>query len=313
MYCFNCGKLLSDNANFCSNCGAKQNPNANVVVSSNRKSTEIQSRLRNIEIMLETGQFQNAFNKCNELLDLEPENATIYLYMLMAEKNISTRTDLSRLALPFDSNNYYKLAMKFGDDRLKAELQEYLRIINTNLQLNQLNPKVGSSFYFGSINGNKIWWKVQYIDKGLALLVSRETLFELPYTNDNKSRTWPYSTLRKWLNNDFIQMCFTPQETSRIVPTVVNCRENPVTRKGANVRSTDRVYILSHSEVDTFFSSYDIGEKSAGRWYWLRTAGALNGDVLNEMFVDGNGDYDFVGMEPGRECGVRPALWIKLV
>ena len=63
MYCFNCGKLLSDNANFCSGCGAKQNSNANVVVSSNRETTEMRSRLRNVEIMLESGQFQNAFRK----------------------------------------------------------------------------------------------------------------------------------------------------------------------------------------------------------------------------------------------------------
>ena len=313
MYCFNCGKKLSDNANFCSGCGIKQSPGSNVVISSNRGTTEIQNRLRNVEIMLESRQFQKAFDKCNELLDLDPENATIYLYMFMADKNISTRSDLSRLTVPFDNNEYYKLAMRFGDERLKAELQEDLRIINVNLELNQLNPQVGSNFYFGSINGNKIWWKVQQIDKGFALLVSREVHFELPYTIGNKSRTWPYSTLRKWLNNDFIQLCFTPQETSRIVPTVVNCRENPVTRKGANVQSTDRVFILSYSEVDSFFNSYGIGEKSGGRWYWLRTAGALNGDVVNEMFVDGNGEYDFIGMEPGRECGVRPVLWIKLV
>lgn len=314
MYCFNCGKLLSDNANFCSGCGAKQNPNANMVVSSNRETTETRSRLRNIEIMLESGQFQNAFNKCNELLDLDPENATIYLYMLMADKNISTRKDLSRLVIPFDNNEYYKMAMRFGDDNLKAELKEDLRTINSYLEINQKNPKVGSSYYFGSINGNKIWWKVQKIERGLALLICREVLFELPFNIGGKPRSWEDTTLRKWLNNDFIQKCFSPQEASRIAPVINNNNErNPVTGMGAGFRTNDKVFVLSYSEVNSYFNSCTIGEKSAGRWYWLRTAGADNGNTVNKMFVDANGDYDFIGLEPGSDCGVRPVLWIKLV
>ena len=313
MYCFNCGKLISDNANFCSGCGAKQTSNSNETISTNRENTDMQNRLRNVEIMLESEQFQKAFDKCNELLVMEPENATIYLYMLMADKNVSTREELSRLVIPFDNNEYYRMAMRFGDDSLKAELQEYLRQINYDLELNQSNPKVGSSFYFGSINGNKIWWKVQKKENGLALLICREVLFELPFNIGGKPRSWDGTSLRKWLNYDFIHECFSPQEVSRIsLVSIINNERNPVTGMGAGVRTNDRVFILSYNEANSYFSSCSVGERSAGRWYWLRTAGANNGYTVNEMFVDCYGEFDFIGLEPGQECGVRPALWIKL-
>ncbi len=78
--------------------------------------------LRRAFMFLEDGEWQSADEYCEKVLDVEPENAEAYLGKLMAELHVKNRDDLKKQPQPFDDRNNYKKAVRFGDEKLKAEL-----------------------------------------------------------------------------------------------------------------------------------------------------------------------------------------------
>ena len=82
--------------------------------------------LKRAFLFLEEGNWLEANNYCEKVLDADPENAQAYLAKLMAEHRVRTREQLaaSNLVfdggcplLPQDNNNYHKI-IRFGDQAL---------------------------------------------------------------------------------------------------------------------------------------------------------------------------------------------------
>ena len=86
--------------------------------------------LRRVFLFLEDGDWQNADEYCERVLDIEPENALGYLGKLMAELRVRKQEDLNHCEKPFDGNSNYQKVMRFGDDELKAVVQGYIKHIN---------------------------------------------------------------------------------------------------------------------------------------------------------------------------------------
>ncbi|MBQ4074171.1 MAG: TIR domain-containing protein [Clostridia bacterium] len=87
--------------------------------------------LRRAFMFLEDGDWNAADEYCEKVLDMEPENAEAYLGKLMAVLQARKREELPDLPLPFDRDPNYQKVLRFGDEKLKAELQGYIRHINT--------------------------------------------------------------------------------------------------------------------------------------------------------------------------------------
>jgi hypothetical protein len=85
--------------------------------------------IKRIVIALEDGEFQEADSLAEQALNLEPENAMLYVYRLMAELNVKNKSDLAALERSFKESNNYKRAVRFADDKLKNELNGYLNAI----------------------------------------------------------------------------------------------------------------------------------------------------------------------------------------
>ena len=85
--------------------------------------------LRRAFMFLEDGEWQSANEYCEKVLDVEPENAEAYLGKLMAELKVRKRDDLKNQPKPFDDRNYYKKAVRFGDDTLKKKLTDDVTFI----------------------------------------------------------------------------------------------------------------------------------------------------------------------------------------
>ena len=68
----------------------------------------------------------------------------------------------------------------------------------------------------------EIEWIVLEEQDGNLLLLSRYGLDAVPYNDGNTETTWEDSTLRSWMNSDFLETAFTPEEQSAILVTAVS-------------------------------------------------------------------------------------------
>ncbi len=95
-------------------------------------------------LFLEDGNWKEADEYCEKVLDIEPKNAMAYLGKLMADEHAKTKEALKNSPYIFDNNDNYRKAIRFGNDELKAELEGYIDfIVNRNLE-NAYNAAVKS-------------------------------------------------------------------------------------------------------------------------------------------------------------------------
>ena len=204
------------------------------------------------------------------------------------------------------------------------------------------NLTVGDYITFGtyeqdndSANGKEpIEWLVLDVQGDRAFLISRYGLDYQKYYQEYANITWEYSSLRKWLNREFLEDAFSPEEKNNILSTPVPADDNPDYDTDPGNETTDKVFILSVKEAYEYFSSDEeraceatifaemarTRRNSAGTKnlitrdcsWWLRTPGISQNRVAG---VDPSGKIDSSGnrmIDIFRYLGVRPALWINL-
>ena len=104
-----------------------------VVVNGNT-GTDTEPLLKRAFMFLEDGNWSEADEYCEKVLDIEPENAKAYLGKLMAELEVNKREKLADLPESMEDKNNFIKAVRFGDDKLKAELDGYEEAIENNLK-----------------------------------------------------------------------------------------------------------------------------------------------------------------------------------
>ena len=194
------------------------------------------------------------------------------------------------------------------------------------------NAKVGDYIYFGTYeqdnktadSNEDIEWLVLAKEGNKVLVISRYILRNIHYHNElTDSITWEKCYLRKWLNETFIKKAFNADEQSTILNTTVTADKNPKYSTPPGKKTTDKIFLLSISEVERYFNSdkarqcgataYAKAENASGSW-WLRTPGATDNFFGYEVaYVIANGQISYGGTRPsGGGMGVRPAMWISL-
>ena len=207
----------------------------------------------------------------------------------------------------------------------------------TNL-LNTL--KVGESVLFGTYeqddniaNGPEfVEWQVLDIQDGKILLLSKYALVCARYNISPEETTWERSTVRSWLNNDFLNSAFAEEERRLIALSTVEAHKNPIYKRIDPGNDThDHIFCLSVQEITEYLPTQtdrmceptehaiNRGTKLySGNWcyWWTRTPGR---DLTQAVTVAGggemltSGDIYFMGSSVNIEIdAVRPALWIEL-
>jgi hypothetical protein len=195
------------------------------------------------------------------------------------------------------------------------------------------NSSVGSTIKFGhyeqdnnNSNGKEeIEWIVlaKYGDR--ILIISKFALDCQQYNTSLTSITWEQCSLRKWMNETFLKAAFNSGEQKLIKNSTVIADRNPLYSTSPGNNTTDKVFLLSITEVNKYFSSdsarqcrgtaycYARGALKADNgncWWWLRSPG-LDSDgaacVLSLGSVGDRGRFVY-----SRDNAVRPALWINL-
>jgi len=193
--------------------------------------------------------------------------------------------------------------------------------------------KAGDYVFFGeyeqdnnTANGKEdIEWLVLEVKDGKALVISKYALDCKPYNTSYTDVTWETCTLRKWLNNDFINAAFSAEEKA-IIPTVtVSSDKNPEYSTNPGNATQDQVFLLSITEANKYFSSDSARQceptdfaVANGAWendsgncfWWLRSPGYTQD---NAAYVFPDADVYEVGLYVYHaHNAVRPALWIDL-
>jgi len=94
--------------------------------------------LKRAFMFLEDGEWANADEYCEKVLDLDPECAEAYLGKLMAELKIKKQDSLKDCAEPFDDKAYFQKVVRFGNDKIKNELNGYIEYIKTRNENSRL-------------------------------------------------------------------------------------------------------------------------------------------------------------------------------
>ena len=106
----------------------KKQPRETVV--SSVANANIAPILRRAFMFLEDGDWSNADEYCEKVLDQDPENAQAYLGKLMAEVHVQKQEDLQNCEKPFDGSSNYQKALRFGDASIKDTLTGAVTYIN---------------------------------------------------------------------------------------------------------------------------------------------------------------------------------------
>ncbi|MBQ4514217.1 MAG: hypothetical protein II969_14575 [Anaerolineaceae bacterium] len=181
-------------------------------------------------------------------------------------------------------------------------------------------------------NGTEpIVWRVLDVSNGKILLLSEYAIDAQPYNWAYAGVTWETSSLRNWLNNDFLYSAFSSSERDSIVETSVNNNANPAYGTNGGRNTQDKLFLLSISEVQGYFregpqlqcyaTQYtkamgikrDPSAKDARRgdlwWWWLRTPGS---QMQYASTVNLDGGIVKIGYHvDDAYCGVRPAMWVR--
>ena len=169
-------------------------------------------------------------------------------------------------------------------------------------------------------------WCIIDENKGLKLLLACERVAsgaiygELEYAYGDVSTeevTWEDSFIRKWLNEVFIEKCFTPGEIEGLVMTRVQNQGNTTYGTNGGPDTDDRVFLLSFEEAERYRPVWEGAVMPDGDsvWFagWLRTPGKHG---IAALYADG---YEMSADEPGilvdgSEGGdgeVQPAIWVN--
>ena len=230
-----------------------------------------------------------------------------------------------------DEQGAYEALLALGGYKDSAERAEDIRQEYYSEQVREriTSANIGDVFVYGRYeqdgdleNGAEdIEWLVVEKSENSLLLVSRWLLDSRPYNDSFGDVTWETSSLRSWLNGEFLQTAFTNPERSFIPETTVTNAPNPVYGTDSGPDTMDWVFLLSLEEVSALFESdadractstayaKERGARvddNGSSWYWLRTAG---GDAEDVAGVNAQGAVFEVGSFADNEHGsVRPVI-----
>ena len=194
--------------------------------------------------------------------------------------------------------------------------------------------QVGDTVLFGSYeqdnnrsNGKEdIEWLILAKDGHQALVISKYALDCQPYNTSYTAVTWETCSLRRWLNETFIGNALSPSQQKMIQSTIIKADKNPSYGTSPGHDTTDKVFLLSIPEVNSYFDSqtareceptsyavalgtYIDREENKCTW-WLRSPGRdpdLAATIISNGWVREYGDTT-----GSLIVAVRPAMWINL-
>ncbi|MCR5150245.1 MAG: DUF6273 domain-containing protein [Clostridiales bacterium] len=291
----------------------------------NYKDTQDQiglTKVKEAADLLDAEKYDEAYAILKETGDTETVNKNVYNRAL---KFMESNEEENALALFSTISGY-----KDTDKQIKKIGKSLYGDIFKNIKVGSL-VKFGNYYQSNSENKEEIEWRVLEVKDGKALIISEKALDCQEYNTEYTSVTWETCSLRKWLNETFINEAFNKGEQTILAETKVTADANPSYSTSPGNETKDKVFLLSINEAKKYFSSdddrmcvptayaikqgaytsssYTKGGK-ATCWWWLRSPGY---DTNYAARVNYDGDIYNLGYRvyTSYDC-VRPVLWIEI-
>ena len=272
--------------------------------------------------LLESGDYDSAYSLLEEIDDNETIVASKY----------------DRAIKCIDSGDYESAYILLKDISYKDSKEKCADIKTKYNQILMRKAAVGDKITFGTYeqdnvtsNGTEnIEWLVLARENNKILVISDKALDRQLY--DNADVTWENCSLRKWLNDSFLNAAFSEEERALIQSTTLSADKNPEYSSDPGTATMDKVFLLSINEAEKYFNSdearkcaptayakaqgaltssdvYETPSGAATCWWWLRSPGySQKGAAI--VNCDGSVYYFGYGVDYD-DVSVRPALWIS--
>ncbi len=192
-------------------------------------------------------------------------------------------------------------------------------------------------FSFGSYpqgkNGERepIEWIILAKENGKALVISKYALDALPYNTERTDVTWENCSLRKWMNDTFLNNAFSAEEQAKIATTNVSADKNRLYGTNSGNSTNDKVFLLSTTEAEKYFPTYELGKGIPTAY--ARSKGpvltAIDGVIVTPWWLRTNGisqrfatrvhwkaydavEYTGAPVYSRHDYCIRPAMWINI-
>lgn len=168
-----------------------------------------------------------------------------------------------------------------------------------------------------------IKWRVLHYENSEAFLLADAILDSQPYHSENEEIDWEKSSIRAWLNNEFINKAFSDEENKAINTVELINKDNSKYGTQGGKNTSDKLFLLSLSEVDETEESKEYGfwDKKTRKckndnfseetyFWWLRSPGNSSHDAAGVYYYGWVFGYGYDVQEPAG--GIRPALYLNL-
>lgn len=268
--------------------------------------------------LLDSGNFDSAYGLLREINDIDTIFASKY----------------DRAIKCIDSGDYESAYILLKDISYKDSKEKCADIKTKYNRILMRKAAVGDKITFGTYkqdasNGIKdIEWLVLAKENNKILVISDKALDYQRYNETYEKITWEQCSLRKWLNDSFLNTVFSKEERALIQSTTISADKNPQYSTDPGNATMDKVFLLSINEAEKYFSgeqarkctttayviaiaqsAYDTKIHDVA-WWWLRSPGYKQENAARVDYA-GSIDYSSISVSGNVGC-VRPALWISI-
>lgn len=187
------------------------------------------------------------------------------------------------------AESYYSTQNYIDATQIYYELGDYK---NSKDRIEQIYNKFakGDEIYYGIYEGNPIAWKILKTEKSRMLLLTEQPVEILAFNDELKNITYENSSIREWLNNEFVSE-FSDEQLSRILKN--------------DDEINDGIFLLTEEQYNEYSKNISL---NTNQDWWLRTK-----TDAGMMYVHGeNSEVNTYGESVVRNMGVRPCVWISL-
>ncbi|MCQ2552693.1 MAG: DUF6273 domain-containing protein [Clostridia bacterium] len=187
------------------------------------------------------------------------------------------------------------------------ELGDYKDCVSLVKRCNRLlSFEKGNIIEFGAYNGKPIKWRVvESIGKN-HMLIAEEPICKKHYNEERVNTFWDKSTIRKWLNEEFIYEIFSPEELQLVEASKRTTEANHVFYTDGCDMTLDKLFIPSKNEIDKYLPN--VEDRARGEWWWLRNPGD---NLLAVEAVSPEGEDYVHGINVNSNEGmIRPAVCV---
>lgn len=215
-------------------------------------------------------------------------------------KDSVSRSQESRyeFAVQSKENNQYtdaKDAFRALDDYKES------KSLLTELEIDNIkNSEVGTSVLFGEYK-----WLMVEKEADKVLLVKSEPINGYAYHETNENVTWAESTLRYYLNSDFMDETFCQQMKEKILETDIVVPDNDQYKTKGGRKTTDKLFLLNDKQAQEY---KEILDNYTRDWWLINPGNNQNtaqyvsyGEVMNYGYEVSN-----------KNIYMRPALWVSI-